>query len=633
MPTTTDHLSSIVKERADDFVRYVGEGYVFDQPGRDIGIHSGLSGLLLVLIGIYEVYREQSVLELVNRGADAVVAHCRRRRSNDFSLYEGKGALVYTLLLLYGLTTDESRIRQCLELLEPIGQDYSTSEYVSDYLSNGRTGTLLVLLRLHALCGEPSPVGHLDHLLNKILGDAICTKDGLYWRRRGGGEAQPAFGFAHGTSGMFYVFARLNAILPDHGFDLICRELDIYRRRHETSSVAFPSKNLSWGTGGAGMLLSKLADEENCSLDRGEAMYKALFGDARDLSFAPEGFPLDLFDGLAGIGMSCLIAFQKTGTARFQEMAISIRECLASQCGKTCFDGGLFHGQPGILYFLLKSEQMHAGENILCPFLWQLQARGIMREWKPENLKESLLSASFGRTIALIKIRNKAPFDHFLDTAGMLNADQRGVTLGDEFDRWMDTFIRQDEGGTYKEAVLEVYALEASRVDCLDSSGMTALPAAGDRWSQRRRIVGLLGRPQSWLLEQTLVLSSSLNVVICQWDWTKGYDRTFFEDVAAGKIARSRVEILLEQGEDTNLLESNLTVDGFIFHCFDQPAQVGQVVARIRQYCRIHPSEVKAILIQFSGWDSGDDLMSRLDFLILSRIKEGLFNGQLSFCS
>ena len=75
-----------------------------------------------------------------------MLEHCQLHSTNNFSLYTGRGGLIYALLELHSVTNNPQFIESSLELMDTVDQDYLISPYTTDYLYDGRSGTLLVLL-------------------------------------------------------------------------------------------------------------------------------------------------------------------------------------------------------------------------------------------------------------------------------------------------------------------------------------------------------------------------------------------------------------------------------------------------------------------------------------------------------
>lgn len=642
--------SESVKPLAESFMREVVIN--LKQPRADISIGTGLSGLVLVLIEIYGCYGQQQVLELAEEAADELVARCKRSSSNDYSLYTGYAGVVYVLLKLYGLTGKESRKAECLQLLQGMRNDYISSPYVTNYLYNGRAGTLLTVLLLHQATGEAALLEYINTLARKIIDDAYYTNEGLCWKNKEELPVRPSCAFATGTAGIDYVFRQLHEYFPLSGFDLVSREISRYTdycwveeaanwgnyNRDITTSAELeqyskyfeqgrmepftkPSFGFSWGEGTAGIALQQIHNAA-ASHEKIRAAIENLSS-----SFQLSQFPAGVYHGLAGIALFCDKAYQHLQLPVYGDMRMQLEEHLLFNYEFISLKGGLFHGRAGVLYFLLKSIHRSDTDNIMCPLLAPGASSQKMNDWTLPETKQRLLSTAFRRTITVLNGNDSEALQQFI------NSTDTSQPPLQQFTKWVESHIEQEQDGMYKNALAEIYRLEADRAAYRDYSNRSDIQRFFERLHHRRAIVGLLNQPDAWVLVQTACLAPGLDIRQCRWDWTSPGYHTFFENKEQRRApGNPGFEILLELSPENEIAETNLAVTGLILHRFDSPKQIQQAIGEIRFFCQSQPVENLSDIIRNAGSRSVTDFFSRLEFLVLFKVKELLYNGQLQIC-
>src|SRR5579872_3650834 len=117
-------------------------------------IDTGTSGMLLLILDMYQRTQKPSYLAFANDAILRLVEWCRSHPTNNYALYTGRGGVAYLLIRRYMLDGDRSYLHLATELLKPANDRFLHSRYTTDYLYDGRAGTLLVLAYLYRMTGE-----------------------------------------------------------------------------------------------------------------------------------------------------------------------------------------------------------------------------------------------------------------------------------------------------------------------------------------------------------------------------------------------------------------------------------------------------------------------------------------------
>src|SRR6185437_11664576 len=189
-------------------------------------IDTGVSGIALLLIDLYRYTGKEKYLNAADRLISSLLNHCKTHPNNDYSLYKGRGSVIYLLIMRYHTGGGQSLIEECLDLIRPADKEYLHSAYTSDYLYEGRAGTLLLILNLYLISRESFLVDYMNNIFEKMLVNATLTDDGLSWNNREEVNLKAPCGFAHGTAGIVYVLKQLNHYCRHEGISFLIGEME-----------------------------------------------------------------------------------------------------------------------------------------------------------------------------------------------------------------------------------------------------------------------------------------------------------------------------------------------------------------------------------------------------------------------
>ncbi len=177
-----------------------------DHTGRiDVGInfYSGNSGTIFFLIELYKKTKDKKYLDTIISSINWLLNNFHAQNQNNLAFYCGSGGVIYILLEAFKITGNELYKTSALN----IGRNYNSVSLNSDILY-GSSGAILTLLHLHNETNEDWIIDEISRKVEQLFNDAIFPQRGVCWER-GGGEIHPLCGFAHGASGIAFVFLEL----------------------------------------------------------------------------------------------------------------------------------------------------------------------------------------------------------------------------------------------------------------------------------------------------------------------------------------------------------------------------------------------------------------------------------------
>lgn len=604
-------------------------------------IETGISGFFLILLELFNQTKEAEYLANLEKLAVDLIGYCRENKTNNYSLYTGRCGVVYCLMQLYGINQDENLIKECVEMVKPSGNEYLHSKYTSDYLYNGRAGTLLIITHLYILSGEFFLKEYIELFINKIISNAVLSKDGISWKSEEEVNLKNSCGFAHGVAGIKYCFSNINHYFFNPGIKYIVQQADKYMQscwvkdfknwgnyekdiltpetlhsfQHfylsKNSSLFTPGNKKGWADGIAGMLISGLSEKSETPVLSLE-----------NKSMHDEGNTL--LNGATGTGLYQLEHFKKYHDKEYLQSIVQLANHFFSAGIETNAEGGLFYGNLGVVYFLLKAADIQKqSENILAPYFNHYYAN---REAVAEinitlpAVRKLLLAGHFRRTI--IVLENIAPL-----TLNNYLAGKRKIKYPDEANKFLNFFDKycDKNAGTTYQILKDVLSFEKSKYVFAHSDERSNLQVYLDEINHHNYAVKLLNNTDEWLLKQNLAISPGVKIVGTKWDWS-GEDGTLMQNVT---MAPGNFAYLFTISGQTRVVEYSLKIDGMVLFRFDKPKTVEQALMEIKHICNMQTEETIKIFLVNTGSRDIYDFINRLDFLVLFKIKELIYEGIL----
>lgn len=595
-------------------------------------IETGVSGFLLFLLEFYKSSKKDIYLKKIEMFSKSLISYCKKNDTNNYSLYSGRSGFVYFLIQLYYINKDEVILQECENLIIPAEIEYLESNYTSDYLYNGRSGTLLVLNELFLLTQSEKILGLINKFTNAIITNAILTEKGISWKADEEINIRNSCGFAMGASGIQYVLKNIGLYFPNESFNYVIeginkykqscwdeekqdwlnyekdiinsRVLNEFKKQYKTNETLLykPSNELSWSKGSLGILLAdSYAEKIFFELDKDKA----------------KEIPRNIYDGLAGIGLSLLE--NSTLKNRAQQVKL-IRDIIGNEEMPIELQGGLFFGELGVCYFLLRTLTTNKYSNsIINPgeISNPIPTKDVLNI-NLKLVKKSLLSKIYGKTIFLIEKIFDEQLNEFLDIS------EHNVSEIVKFEEFVkNQFIKVDT--TINNVIADVFIFEKRRKEfCLQELRIN-LQVYLDKLDYNEKIIKILNNSDEWILNQKLKISNSIKLVNTEWDWEPKEDFNFIQNFYK---ERGSYEFLFLQHE-SSVVEYPLRIDGLVLHRFDYPKKIIDALMEIKTYCQSSPEEMIKEFAESSGSNDIQDFIKRLDFLVLHKVKQFMYDGIL----
>jgi hypothetical protein len=571
-------------------------------------IDAGISGVLLFLIELYKYVPDERYLKIIDQTVNDLLIYSRENNTGNYSLYTGRAGLVYVLLQYYSIRNDEKLISACLDLMREADADFLHNDYTSNYLYDGRAGTLLVLLQLYLVSKEPAVLHSIKQFVHKIIETARLSSRGVYWMGKEEIEERTAARFLNGSSGIKYVLSRLNSYCAEPVLQFVTDEIDRHEGASALSDPPVCSKKQSCG--------------HNCSIGQ---QVKCI---------NEQHFVYDmLLNGFAGHAMG-LLEKQEMGDNELQQVIIQLIKYTSSK-KEFNIDGGLLHGDLGIVYFLLRAiGRCENNVNEFLPFVNNIGDRNsdkIDISISSNEIKKAFIVKRYPRTVQLIIAVFPGYIDGFLQTlpaSDVSNAVncfaatiQQGITglSSPVNERIQDLFSwekkRSAFAGTEERSRKKIYLDELTYLD---------------------KALESLNKPDEWLLTEVAGISTEITLLQAKWDWR--YQSDFAPPCHAATLTRHMHNLntpptgatyffrFVNKGE---LVEVSLKkADLLILKAFEQPRNVKAGIKDIKGYINgLSEQALNKFLYDLGYADviNAVQFLQLLDRMVLDYIKQFIY--------
>lgn len=299
-------------------------------------LYNGSSGIILYLIELYKATNKPEYYEAIVQASEWLKNYYYGPAEKNLAFYCGGGGIIYTLMEVYKLTGNQLYKHHALQF----ASDFGTGNHNSDILY-GSAATILTLLHLHNETNEQWILDLLNQKISSLLNEAIVTRKGICWERNGS-SVHPICGFAHGGSGIAFVFLELYKYFRNDFFLKIAEMAFEYEDQYfeENGTTLFSQNN--WPD------LRKSVYEEK-GLKALIHSYKT-----NDIDeFSKFSFMSAWCHGAPGIGMARLHAYNLTGKKEhlntFNKATVNTHNSFSVKGTNFC----LCHGVLGNAHLLL----------------------------------------------------------------------------------------------------------------------------------------------------------------------------------------------------------------------------------------------------------------------------------------
>ncbi|MEP6804721.1 MAG: lanthionine synthetase LanC family protein [Flavobacterium sp.] len=597
-------------------------------------LQTGIGGFLLFALDFYKYSKDNACLKKVESLSKELLSYCKNNATNNYSLYTGRAGFIYFLIELYTVNQDETLLHECKNLIIAAEQDYLESNYTSDYLYNGRAGTLLVLIALYSLSPSENVLRLINKFIAAILQNASFAENGISWKATDEINLKNSCGFALGSSGIEYVLKKMNAQFYNDSLDYIIKNIDKYKRlcwdQQKQTWLNFekdilnntvleqlkeqykahdpllykPTVEINWSQGNTGILLSEEASK--CIIFE---LHK------NDLA----NIQSNIYEGLSGIGLALL---ESNTIENKDEYLKTIKGEIIKRELPITLNGGLLFGSLGAQYFLLKVIAKDSySANIVDPFKINTAPKKAVLDLNLRDVKKVLLSKTFSKTMPLLENIFSQELNDFFDNPDSDVQDSEFI----KFEEFIGNKLIKVETPV-NNVIRDAYSFDKNRAVFFNKQEQTHLQVYLDQLEHCDAVIKALNNTDEWILNQKLKISEIVKIVHSKWDWEEKDNSQLVENFYK-KPASNEFLFLLTQ--ENKVLEYSLRTDGLILHRFDYPKKIIDALQEIKGYCQTQPPEMLKELSQNSGSRDVQDFIGRLDFLVLHKVKQLLYQGVL----
>lgn len=610
-------------------------------------IDSGISGIVLFLIELYLQSCDQTYLITIDDAIDNLLVYCEKNTTNNFSLYTGRGGVIYVLIQRYLIDKNEDLLKQALHLISDANKSYLHSIYTTDYLYDGRAGTLLLILELYQLSRADFLLEYINEFIIKIISRANISENGISWRNNEELNLKDSSGFAHGSAGIKFVFdqfcqhssnqnlsifiSEINRFISSAEIEnsgswqndrkdiLNQKKLDDYVQKYLQSNpdLLEPEPDFFWANGTIGIMntIDGLSDDKITLINN----Y------SQDLFIKQDFLNNSLYNGAAGLGMFLLS--QQYGVDGQEKIIKNMFEKLSAELASIQIDGGLMHGNTGLIYFWLKALDFKKDTtHLLNPVL--IKCPLIDLEINIISCKISLLTKYYPRTIGWIQELN----DEALKTYAAASSDNLSLLL-----QQFSDFVLHKSHAHLSAAIvaylIDLFEFEKRKSDFYFREKRSPFQVYIEEKYYHDRVISHLNKPLSWLLNQELEISGSINILHSKWDWSSSEDSAQTLRKFAGYLETppDDFEYILQIHGKFEVAEFLLTKDKqILFYCFKEAKSIEQAVTEIRYFIQSLPATtLQDLTYGISKSRDTKDFLNQLDNIILYKIREWIYRGIL----
>jgi hypothetical protein len=619
-----DGLSTVARKNSEGNPRFL--------PMTNIeNIESGISGYLLFNLALIDYCQDDSLTARTERIIQEVVDHCRSNETTNYSLYTGRGGFVYLLMQFYRISGDDRLLDYCIELIKPADGEFLNSGHVSDYLFDGRAGTLLVLIELFQLTGSQEVLTLIEKFSFKVMSNGILSWAGMSWRANGEMSLGDSCGFALGVGGILYVLRKTALVFRSPSLDFCISHaanyLEEYWSGEEQNWPVFekkigevasllsykslymssklelltPAYSMSWGYGKVGIL--------NCyEGDRGRIRIGSI-----------EKIGNNIYEGLAGIGLLLL------DRDRSDSMLLTIVNQLQRAKSLNPLEGGLMFGNLGVHYFLLCYYSENIRNSLLTSpgVLTPIAARKVKLKVDLVEIKSSIVGKDYKVTILVLQALFSNLWESFCSS-------DRFVTVAD-FVEFVEGLVNSGRDASKIDRLDDVFSFENQKCNFINRQPTSSLEMFLEQNIANDELFKSFSRSDEWILDHAIQLSDQILTVSCKWDWPNIDQHSIdkFLEKEAGQIEY----VFAKSCSADGIKAFSLVQDGLVFHRFHQPKSIISVLAEIKLFCESHPPEMLAEISKNTSSSGVQDFIERIDFLITFKVKQLLFYRVLKFCA
>lgn len=517
-------------------------GFKTDNKVRNEDIDSGICGIVLFLIELYQKFKNPDINKAIIAAGEDLLDHCAKNSRLHFGFYRGRAGVCFTLIKIWQTTNDSRYLKFALDIIKNYSDAFIESEFATNRLYDGRSGLLIVLLHLYDIRSEKWILDKMRLCINIIISNFIPTKDGIIWDRNDC-NIKPLTSFLYGSSGVAFALTQYGRYFNNRVIISLAKEIFRYENHYWNNKIScwpgfskeissfeeykihiskFAEKDLSFflkspvvhdiASGTAGQCLARypLLDFNDKDQEK-KNLKKALIS----LCNVELG-NISMINGLSGIALSLLISVKYF---KIPELINRIKEIvnLLKYAELSFTDISLFNGITGIGFFLLQTYRTKSYHSVFYPIIERVNKEEHLNDEEKRNADymSHLFRSCSANTALTVSIIKKGGFSgHYfrgyeksrLSVASFLHA------------KFMSSIKNLPENK--RMLVLDIYKLETGKIRMLTNEISNSLFYI-KRISGYEEKVALLNMSENELSKQTLVFCKETRIVKTGWNWAR----------------------------------------------------------------------------------------------------------------
>ncbi|NOS85143.1 MAG: hypothetical protein HOP31_08370, partial [Ignavibacteria bacterium] len=262
----------------------------------NVTLYSGVPGITLFFMELFLQTRNEKYLITAKKGLNWSMNHLEMINIYNTGFITSNSGIILALIRMYDITKKEQYLQFALNVAMKIAEMKAPIKF-HDYIG-GNAGIIFILTKLHSYVNEDFLLELIDIYLKYLLKNLKMSKKGLYWDHSPD-NIDGLCGFAHGVSGISYVFLQLGYYFNNDAYYWLADQAFL----HE--AVYFDNEINNWGD----LRLFKNNEEDM-------RKQKKAFLRNNLKAFTKYSDMNAWCHGAAGIGMARLLAYRLTGNKR-----------------------------------------------------------------------------------------------------------------------------------------------------------------------------------------------------------------------------------------------------------------------------------------------------------------------------
>ncbi len=560
-------------------------------------IEFGITGYLLYLLELYKRNNAPQLLEKIERLSLELVTYCDQIITSNYSLYTGRGGVAYFLLELYKVNNKVVFFENVIKIIKDSENEFLDSVYTSDYLLDGRAGMLFILLNLFKVKESKETEQHINNYLNEILDNSILTPEGISWIAKEEINIKNSCDFARGSLGILFVLKYIYSVCGNESLHFYISQTEKYiedfiQNLHEDIVLDHDQ------------FITDAEKEHIIRANSHKEDYIRIFkflSDNTETEVLENNVTLLLFlSPSVNNPMIPIIRDLFDG----KDVINQIDENIGSE------DGFLI-GEIGIAYANMKNNHL-----IMSDFIQQKYDLSI----KTPSKEDFILKKRYPKFYEFAKVNFPAVYTKVLKTI-----------IGENIDI-LTNILYVIEKDSYYEVLKDLLLWEESK-NVFYSSMMQEnnLKRFSNIIAYRNSLFDQFENLADAILDIPVRLSSKGQIVNTKWNWSS--DDIYQQTLNIIQPPSSFATVLTPSYDSKTkyIIETAVNIEETLLRALSHPKTIRTVSQEFKFYCLSQPVEVVDVIVKYAHSKDKEDLIERLDYLVLRTIKNFVYNGCLEF--